>query len=58
MITETGSTVVDQSIIKPQTKRNLGYRIITLLSAPHEAANENAYNDQGSLANCLELPEI
>lgn len=58
MITETGSTVVDGSIIKPQTKGHLGHRIITLLFAPHEVVIENAYNDQGSLAKCLELPEI
>jgi len=58
MITETGSIVVDGSTINPQTKENLGHRIITLLSAPYKAANENAYNKQGSLANCLELPEI
>jgi hypothetical protein len=58
MTTETGSIVVDGSIIKPQTKGHLGNLIITLLSAPHEAAIENAYNDQGSLAKCLELPWI
>jgi hypothetical protein len=50
--------VVDGSIIKPQTKGHLGHRIITLLFAPHEVVIENAYNDQGSLAKCLELPEI
>jgi hypothetical protein len=58
IITETGSIVVDGSIIIPQTKEDLGHRIITLLSAPYKAATENANNKQGSLVNCRELPEI
>jgi hypothetical protein len=54
---EAGRIVVDGSIIKPQKKGHLGHRIITLLSAPHEAATENTYNAEGSLANFPELPE-
>jgi hypothetical protein len=57
MTVKTGKIVVDGSIIKPQKKGHLGHRIITLLSAIHEAATENTYNAQGSLANCSESPE-